>query len=181
MSETNQETNLSSVGFIDRKTFDTGMHFCEPLEVIVSGRQYRETRKLPARERELRAEFDDSDQNNLYAEDRIVVVDGVDGHNVSVSDLYQGADGELVSGKPRPPWIVTPEGWFIPEGLVQVEEKAKELLADMAQLVIGYLSETDNTSAGVTDLVERTEKKPQQLKFLQATPPTEEEQNRYYG
>src|ERR1039457_2016410 len=140
MSETSYETNLSPVGFIDKTVFDAGMYFCEPLDDIVPGRQYRESRKLPDHERALRTMFDDSNPVELYAEDRIVIVDTVEGHRVSMSDVYRGEGDELVSGRPGPSLTMTPEGWFIPEGLVRDEERAKELFTDIAQIAIGYLS-----------------------------------------
>jgi hypothetical protein len=181
MSETNHDINISSVGYVDKKVFDVGAQFCEPLGDIVPGRQYRESRKLPAHERELRAMFDDSDPEELYAEDRIVIVDEVNGHSVYTSELYRGDGDELISGRPRPLQTVTPEGWFVPERLIRDEEKATGLFAEMGHLITGYLSPTEGTSVGVMDLVVRKKRKPEIPQVLKADPPTQEEQDRYYG
>jgi hypothetical protein len=182
MAETSHETNVSPLSFIDKNTFDVGMSFCLPLGDIETGEQYRHTRKLPTRETALRAEFGGGEPHDLYAEDRIVMVVGKMGSYVLVADLYRSETDELVPGDTKPPLMLTPEGLVVPEGLITWEERAEDLWKNMAEVALGYFSETEGAQTVDAALSERLEKKvPKPLKALEAVPPTEAEQNRYYG
>jgi hypothetical protein len=70
----------------------------------------------------------------------------------------------------------------VPEGLITWEERAEDLWKNMAEVALGYFSETEGAQTVDAALSERLEKKvPKPLKALEAVPPTEAEQNRYYG
>jgi hypothetical protein len=182
MPEIRHEPNVSPIGYIDEPTFKVGMSFCEPLDDIEIGKQYRHTRKLPTGEVLLRSAFDEGTPND-FAEDRLVMVIAKAGTYVTVADLHRDEDdGELIPGEPKPALRLTVEGLVIPEGLIDCEDRVVGLWADLGDIALGYLSETVGAKDGDMVLVERLKKKaPEPLKALEAVPPTVEEQNRYYG
>ena len=172
MSEINYETKTAPGAIVDQGTFDSGKYFCTSPGEFEFGKHYIERHRLPLSERELFS-TDKSlpEARKPYAEDKTVVVTSIEGQRIKVADLFHLGE-EVLSGASRE-YILSPEGWIIPEGLTP--DIVKSFTADMKDLIKGYFSPFDGLENEILEdeaerALVRNKKDRPPLDYLEAVP-----------
>ncbi len=142
--ESKHEINLVPGQIADLTEFKSGLHFCVAPGEFEVGEPVTERRVLPSAERALFADDESIDPSKRpYAEDKTVIVTGLDGGNIWVSDAFHDGD-ELTSSGSSKECTLTEEGWIVPKGL------SAEVMGNITaeDIIKGYFLPFDGQSNG---------------------------------
>lgn len=143
--ESKHEINIAPGQIADLTEFKSGLHFCVAPGEFEVGEPVTERRVLPSAERALFADDESIDPSKRpHAEDKTVIVTGLDGGNVWVSDAYYEDDKLTSSGSSRE-CALTEEGWIVPKG------QSAEVMGNIITaegLIKGYFLPFDGNSNG---------------------------------